>query len=306
MYICYKECTMKHCIVFLDAKYEYILEDIVRYSISDIEITHVFKVGENTHTSVAGYILLPLNSITTVTSTDTAIIISEQIDLIIRLTQTAFLGRTLPEIINLNGISSMFFDAEGKMILLKHQIEHDYPRPPFPNTFIGDYTYFNKLNIMSEIWNDEVKCIIGKFCSIGPENHILLAEEHHKDWNTIFPICEFLAPDINTTTYAKGDVVIGNDVWTGIGVTILSGVNIGDGCIIGAGSVVTHSIPPYCIAAGNPAKIIKKRFSEDTIRKLTEMKWWDWPLKDIYNARNLLQSNDTENLYNYYQSIMLN
>ena len=296
---------MMRCIVFLDAKYEYILEDIVNYSISDIEITHVFKVGENPHSTVAGYDLRVLNSITDVDSADTAIIISEVVDPIIRLIQTAFLGRTPIEIIKLNDISPLFFDAEGKMILLKHQIEHNYPRPPFPNTFIGDYTYFNKLHIMSEIWDDDVKCIIGKFCSIGPENHIILAEEHHKEWNSVFPLCEFLEPGAATSTYSKGNVVIGNDVWTGIGVTILSGVEIGDGCIIGARSVVTQSIPPYCIAAGNPAKVIKKRFNDDTIRKLTEMKWWDWPLTDIYNARKLLQSNDTAGLHDYYQSIHL-
>lgn len=92
----------------------------------------------------------------------------------------------------------------------------------------------------------------------------------------------------------------GNDVWLAQGATILSGVTIGDGCVIGANAVVAGSVPPYSIAVGNPAKVIKKRFSDETIVKLQEMRWWDWSYEDIYRVIPLLQSSDIEGLYKYY------
>ena len=70
---------------------------------------------------------------------------------------------------------------------------------------------------------------------------------------------------------------IGHDVWCGLRVTIKAGVNVGTGAIIGAGSVVTHDVPPYAIVAGVPAKVIKYRFEEDLIRNLLESKWWELP-----------------------------
>ena len=72
-------------------------------------------------------------------------------------------------------------------------------------------------------------------------------------------------------------VEIGNDVWIGSGVYIKAGIKIGTGAIIGARSVVTHDIEPYSVVAGVPAKEIRKRFDEEAIRKLLELKWWDWP-----------------------------
>ena len=74
----------------------------------------------------------------------------------------------------------------------------------------------------------------------------------------------------------KGDTVVGNDVWIGQNVTILPGVHIGDGAIIGTNSVVGSDIPSYTIAVGNPCRIIKKRFDDETIEKLLKLKWWDY------------------------------
>ena len=86
----------------------------------------------------------------------------------------------------------------------------------------------------------------------------------------------------------KGDTIIGNDVWIGYGATIMPGVTVGDGAIIATKSVVTKDVEPYAIVGGNPAKEIKKRFSEEEITNLLEIQWWDWPIEKITeNVQNL-------------------
>lgn len=89
----------------------------------------------------------------------------------------------------------------------------------------------------------------------------------------------------------KGDVMIGNDVWIGYGATILSGVTIGDGAVVAARAVVTRDVEPYAIVAGNPARVVRKRFDDDTIRALLQIRWWDWPVHRIQeNVRELATS----------------
>ena len=94
----------------------------------------------------------------------------------------------------------------------------------------------------------------------------------------------------------KGDIVIGNDVWIGYEAVILSGVSIGDGAIIGARAVVTRDVPPYTIVGGTPAKEIRKRYDEETIDRLIQLKWWDWPDDKIRHALPRLTSGDLNNL----------
>lgn len=94
----------------------------------------------------------------------------------------------------------------------------------------------------------------------------------------------------------KGDTVVGNDVWIGQNVTILPGVHIGDGVVIGANSVVGSNIPPYTIAVGNPCRVIKKRFDDETIEKLLKLKWWDYPIEIIEENIDKLLENDIDAL----------
>jgi len=92
----------------------------------------------------------------------------------------------------------------------------------------------------------------------------------------------------------KGDMVIGNDVWIGLEATIMPGVTIGDGAIIGAKSVVTHNVEPYSVVAGNPARVIKKRFSDETIKRLLKIQWWNWPIQTIETHRDVITGNDID------------
>lgn len=113
----------------------------------------------------------------------------------------------------------------------------------------------------------------------------LLGGEHRNDFVTTYPF-NALLEDFNFIKghpHTKGDINVGNDVWIGSNVKILSGVNIGDGAIIGANSLVTKDIPPYAIAGGNPAKIIKYRFDNETNDKLLKIQWWNFDENELIN-----------------------
>lgn len=137
---------------------------------------------------------------------------------------------------------------------------------------------------------------IGKFCSLASGINIV-GGEHNTNWVSTFPLREqFLLPGHGKAGHpkTKGPIIIGNDVWIGIGVTILSGVKIGDGSVVAAQSVVTKDIPPYAIAAGNPAQVVKYRFNQDTIQALLRIQWWNWDLRKILANVALLNGADIQ------------
>ena len=102
-------------------------------------------------------------------------------------------------------------------------------------------------------------------------------------------------PENSSATYGR-PIVIEDKVWIGINSTILPGVKIGYGAIVGAGSVVTKDVPPYAIVGGVPAKLIRKRFDEDVISRLVELRWWDWDKERINCNLPAIQSGNINDL----------
>lgn len=166
------------------------------------------------------------------------------------------------------------------------------------NINVGDYTMYNDFvhdprefqfnNVLYHYYVNHDHLIIGKFCSIAcGARFIFNAANHTLGSQSTYPFPIFydewgLDPaNVAAAWDNKGDIVVGNDVWIGYEAVILSGVTIGDGAIIGARAVVTKDVPPYTIVAGVPAKPIRKRYDEQTIARLEQIRWWDWPEEKI-------------------------
>lgn len=158
----------------------------------------------------------------------------------------------------------------------------DYPGSIIgKNTSIGKGTTINGHAYIRGYSSAQVT--IGKYCAIA-HNLRVRAQNHHTGYANIQGKLQrrYGFPKL---ACSKGPVNIGHNVWIGDNVIILSGVTIGHGAVIGAGAVVTKDIPPFCIAAGVPARIIKKRFNESIIEQILAIAWWDWPEDKIGRNR---------------------
>lgn len=180
------------------------------------------------------------------------------------------------------------------------------------NVEIGDYTYYSDNKNSPENFYNNIehhyeflgdKLIIGKFCAIAEGiKFIMNGANHRMDGITTYPFNIFacgwekVTPKLEQLPF-KGDTVIGNDVWIGQNVTIMPGVKIGDGAIIATNSTVTKDVEPYAIVGGNPAKIIKKRFSDEIIKLLLELQWWNWADEKIFdNLEKLVAASDIDTI----------
>jgi virginiamycin A acetyltransferase len=168
-----------------------------------------------------------------------------------------------------------------------------------PNIIIGDYTYYDdpedsenfERNVLYHYPFVGDKLIIGKFCALATGVKFIMNGANHKiSGFSTYPFDIFgngweqVTPQSDELPF-KGDTIIGNDVWIGYEAIIMPGVKIGDGVIVAAKSVVTKDVSPYTVVGGNPASLLKKRFSDETIKLLLKISWWNWDIKKI--TRNL-------------------
>ena len=172
-----------------------------------------------------------------------------------------------------------------------------------PQIIVGDFTYIADSDFESHVthlyeWNGD-RLIIGKFCQIAAGVEFVMNGANHQ-MNAVSTFPFFTLEGWNASAPQKsdmplkGDTVIGNDGWIGQNATIMPGVHIGDGAIIGANSLVSKDVEPYTIVAGNPIRVIRKRFDDELIDLLERFKWWDKSIEEINNLIPILTNGDLE------------
>lgn len=202
-------------------------------------------------------------------------------------------------------------DGVEQICYIKNSVKNPYIE-------IGDYTYYDdpdgsenfEKNVLYhfDFIGDKLK--IGKFCAIAKGvQFIMNGAQHRTDTFSSYPFaifCEQWSEKLRHQPVGappKGDTIIGNDVWLGRDATIMSGIHIGDGAIVAAKSVVVSDIPPYTVYGGNPAKFIKKRFSDEMIACLLKLQWWHWDIEKITENIDIIFSHDGSKLQKLCQDM---
>lgn len=197
-------------------------------------------------------------------------------------------------------------DGVTRTVYLKNIIRN-------PQIIVGDYTYYDD---PVDVYNFEKnvlylfdfmgdRLIIGRFCQIATGvRFIMNGSNHALNGFSTYPFKVFggtWAAKDPMNVLSKGDTVIGNDVWIGNSATIMQGITIGDGAIIGTNSLVTKDVEPYTIVGGNPAQIIRKRFDDETIQMLLDLKWWDWDVQKITDNLETITHGKKDELKRMYE-----
>lgn len=182
-----------------------------------------------------------------------------------------------------------------------------------PNIIVGEFTYFSDTDFERHVlhhydFNGD-RLIIGKFCQIASGvTFIMNGANHQMNAASTYPFYIMegwtKTPPAAEDLPLKGDTVVGNDVWIGQNATIMPGVHIGDGAIIGLGSIVGHDVEPYTIVAGNPARVIRKRFDDELIGLLQRLQWWNKSISEIQQLIPLLTDGDLMRVKNSLINIL--
>lgn len=161
---------------------------------------------------------------------------------------------------------------------------------------VGEHTYFEG-PITLGLWEDDHRIQIGRYSWIARDSLIFGGGNHPTHSVSSFDFTKLFGDEGRAPDAGEDEpepTVIGNDVWIAQGATILPGAVIGDGAMIGAKAVVAGRIPPYALAVGNPARVVRIRFREDTVKKLLKMRWWDWSKEGLRHAMSTFHTNPDE------------
>ncbi|WP_144795870.1 CatB-related O-acetyltransferase [Microbacterium paludicola] len=189
------------------------------------------------------------------------------------------------------------------VIFLKNAIES-------PLIDVGDFTYYDDEGFRPPFEQANVKylhgpqrLVLGRFTAIAPGATFLMPGGNHPMIGpSTYPFTMFGGAWQQATLEAflaieqPGDTVVGNDVWIGRDATVLPGVTIGDGAIIGAHSVVTRDVHPYEVVAGNPARPVRMRFDAHDVERLLAVRWWDWPVEKITEYAAVIMAGSPQEL----------
>jgi len=171
-----------------------------------------------------------------------------------------------------------------------------------PKIEVGDFTYYDHPERATAFEADAVlyafgpeRLVIGRYCAIGAGVRFLMGGANHADLGpSTYPFGIFGGDwadtmDLVMSAPSRGDTIVGNDVWLGYDALVLPGVTIGDGAVVAAASVVSADVPSYAIVAGNPARVVRRRYEDPDVERLLAAGWWDWPVETVTaHAREIM------------------
>ena len=192
----------------------------------------------------------------------------------------------------------------------QHRVVFLKPLVSNPNIEVGDYSYYDDADDPLGFEREAVlyaygpeRLIIGRYCAIASGVRFLLPGANHADLGpSTFPFGIFGSPwaeatmDLVMGAPSRGDTVIGHDVWLGYRALVLPGVTVGHGAVVAAASVVTADVEPYAIVAGNPARVVRRRFDEENVARLVRAAWWDWPVEIVTEHARVIMAGDPAEL----------
>jgi virginiamycin A acetyltransferase len=188
-----------------------------------------------------------------------------------------------------------------RVVFLKPLVTH-------PNVEVGEYTYYDDPDDPEAFERDAVlyahgpeRLVIGRFCAIASGVRFVLPGANHADLGpSTFPFGIFGegwadTMDLVMGAPSRGDTVVGHDVWLGYHALVLPGVTIGHGAVVAAGSVVPGDVPPYAVVAGNPARVVRRRYEDEDVERLLRAAWWNWPIELVTeHARTIMAGTPAE------------
>ncbi len=160
---------------------------------------------------------------------------------------------------------------------------------------VGRHSY--GIPVIKTYTHDTTRLSIGAYSAVSETAIVMLGGEHAVDRVTTFPlriVLKLPGAGQDGIPVPTGDTVIGNDVWVTQRAFIRSGVTVGDGAIVAAGAIVTKDVPAYAVVGGNPAKVLRYRFTPEQIEALLGIRWWDWPDDLVVEATPLLCGTDID------------